>query len=174
MHLKKVRMKNFKSFGNKMEIPFKEGYTNITGPNGSGKSNIADAILFVLGPKSSKEIRAGRLTDLIYNGGKEGKPADKCKVSLIFENEDRTIPVDENEVTFTRKIQISDNEQGYNSYFYINGRTSTLTEFQDLLSHARISPGGYNIVQQGDISKIVEMSSTERRKILDDISGISS
>jgi len=125
-----------------MEIPFKEGYTNITGPNGSGKSNIGDAILFVLGPKSSKEIRAGRLTDLIFNGGKEGKPADKCKVSLIFENEDRAIPLDSDKVTFTRKIKRSDNQQGYNSYFYINGRSSKLSEFHtpdigQIYSHSR-------------------------------------
>ncbi len=173
MYLKKVRMENFKSFGKEMEIPLEPGYTNITGPNGSGKSNIGDAILFVLGPKSSKEIRAGRLTDLIFNGGKEGEPADKCRVSLIFENEERTIPIDEDEVTFTRKVKRSDNQQGYNSYFYVNGRSSTLTEFQDLLAHARISPEGYNIVQQGDIARIVEMSDVDRRRILDDISGIS-
>ncbi len=172
MYLKKILMENFKSFGNRMEIPVKKGYTNITGPNGSGKSNIGDAILFVLGPKSSKEIRAGRLTDLIFNGGKDGKPADFCKVSLTFDNEDKTIPMNEDEITFTRKVQRSDNQQGYNSYFYINGRTSSLTEFQNLLSHARISADGYNIVQQGDISSIVKMSDFERRKILDDIAGI--
>ncbi|MFW6037942.1 MAG: chromosome segregation protein SMC [Candidatus Saliniplasma sp.] len=172
MYLKKILMENFKSFGNRMEIPVKKGYTNITGPNGSGKSNIGDAILFVLGPKSSKEIRAGRLTDLIFNGGKDGKPADFCRVGLTFDNEDRTIPMNEDEITFTRKVQCSDNQQGYNSYFYINGRSSSLTEFQNLLSHARISADGYNIVQQGDISRIVKMSDFERRKILDDIAGI--
>ena len=166
-------MENFKSFGKRMEIPIQKGYTNITGPNGSGKSNIADAILFVLGPKSSKEIRAGRLTDLIFNGGKEGKPADYCKVSLTFDNEEQTIPINEEEITFTRRVQKSDNQQGYNSYFYINGRSSSLTEFQDLLAHARISPDGYNMVQQGDISRIVEMSDFDRRRILEDIAGIS-
>lgn len=173
MYLKKVTMENFKSFGKKMEVPLKKGYTNITGPNGSGKSNIGDAILFVLGPKSSKEIRAGRLTDLIFNGGKKGKPADRCKVSLVFENEDRALPRNSDEVTFTRKVQRSNNDMGYNSYFYINGRSSSLTEFQELMSHAGISPDGYNIVQQGDIARIVEMSDYERRKILDHISGIS-
>ncbi len=172
MYLKDIYMENFKSFGKRMEIPIREGYTNITGPNGSGKSNIADAILFVLGPKSSKEIRAGRLTDLLFNGGKEGKPADYCRVSLTFQNKDKTIPMNEEEVTFTRKVQRSDNNIGYNSYFYINGRSSSLTEFQELLSHARITSDGYNMVQQGDISKIVEMSDLERRRILDQISGI--
>lgn len=173
MHLKKVHLENFKSFGSKIDIPFEKGYTNITGPNGSGKSNISDAILFVLGPKSSKEMRAGRLTDLIFNGGKEGKPADFCRVSLTFENKDRTIPRNDDEVTFTRKVQKSDNNMGYNSYFYLNGRSSSLTEFQELLSHAKIAAGGYNLVQQGDISRIVEMSDYERRGILEDISGIS-
>ncbi len=165
-------MENFKSFGKKKKIPIKEGYTNITGPNGSGKSNIGDAILFVLGPKSSKEIRAGRLTDLIFNGGKKGKPADFCRVSLTFENGDKTIPLSEEEVTFTRKVKRSNNNIGYNSYFYINGRSSSLGEFQELLSYARITSDGYNLVQQGDISKIVEMSDLERRRILDQISGI--
>ncbi len=172
MYLKNVCMENFKSFNKKIEIPIKEGYTNITGPNGSGKSNIGDAILFVLGPKSSKEVRAGRLTDLIFNGGKKGKPADYCRVSLTFENSDKTIPMNEDEVTFTRKVKRSNNNIGYNSYFYINGRSSSLTEFQDLLSYARITSDGYNLVQQGDISRIVEMSDLERRRILDQISGI--
>ena len=75
MYLTEINLENFKSFGRKMRIPFHEGFTAITGPNGSGKSNISDAILFVLGPKSSKAIRAGKLTDLIYNGGKTKKPA---------------------------------------------------------------------------------------------------
>ncbi|MGM0510807.1 MAG: AAA family ATPase, partial [Thermoplasmatota archaeon] len=171
--MKEVHMENFKSFGKKKTIPLQEGYTNITGPNGSGKSNIGDAILFVLGPKSSKEIRAGRLTDLIFNGGKNGKPADHCRVSLTFNNEDGSIPLDEGEITFTRKIKRSDNQIGYNSYFYINGRPSKLSEFQNLLNHARISSDGYNIVQQGDIARIVEMSDVERRTVLDQISGIS-
>ena len=70
MYLKQVELENFKSFGGKMVIPLMEGYMAVTGPNGSGKSNITDAILFVLGPKSSKAIRAGKLTDLIFDGGK--------------------------------------------------------------------------------------------------------
>src|SRR2546425_13175856 len=91
-------MDNFKSFGRKISVPFLQGYTSITGPNGSGKSNIADAILFVLGPKSSKAIRAGKLTDLIWNGGKDKKAADSCQVSLLFDNSDRQIPVEAGEI----------------------------------------------------------------------------
>src|SRR3989449_3510551 len=99
--LKEIQMENFKSFGRKITVPFLQGFTAITGPNGSGKSNIADAILFVLGPKSSKAIRAGKLTDLIWNGGKDKKGAGSCQVSLLFDNSDRPIPpqADEGQLT---------------------------------------------------------------------------
>ena len=166
-------MENFKSFGHKITIPFLQGYTTVTGPNGSGKSNIADAILFVLGPKSSKAIRAGKLTDLIWDGGKEKKGAEYCQVSLVFDNGDRTIPVEADEVKLTRYVSTSPSvEGGCNSYFYINDRKSSLSEFDSLLAHARISAEGYNLVQQGDVQKIVSMSNVDRRRILDNIAGI--
>ena len=172
MYLKQLELENFKSFGKKMSVPFLEGYTAVTGPNGSGKSNISDAILFVLGPKSSRAIRAGKLTDLIFNGGKSKQPASQTKVSLIFDNSDRMIPIDSDAVKLTRLVKLSETNDGYNSYFYVNDRKSSLTEFDTLLSNARISADGYNFVQQGDVTKIVEMSNLERRRILDDISGI--
>ena len=88
-------MENFKSFGGKLVVPLMEGYTAVTGPNGSGKSNITDAILFVLGPKSSKAVRAGKLTDLIFDGGKSKGKAPFTKVSLVFDNTDRIMPWDD-------------------------------------------------------------------------------
>ncbi len=172
MHLREIELENFKSFARKTRIPLLEGYTSITGPNGAGKSNVADAILFVLGPKSSRVIRAGKLTDLIFNGGKEKRPASECKVSLIFSNEDRLIPIDSDTVKLTRVVRLSDSAEGYYSYFYVNDRKSSLGEFDNLLANARISADGYNFVQQGDITRIVEMSNLERRRILDDIAGI--
>ena len=174
MHLKTVEMENFKSFGGKVTVPLMEGYTAITGPNGSGKSNITDAILFVLGPKSPKAVRAGRLTDLIFDGGRSKNKASYMKVSLIFENQDRIMPWDADEVRLTRFIKMSDNGQDYNSYFYINDQKSTLTEFDNLLTKARISAEGYNLVQQGDVTHIVQMGNAQRRGILDSISGIAS
>jgi chromosome segregation protein len=236
MHLKDIYVENFKSFGRKLHIPFLPGYTTITGPNGSGKSNIADSILFVLGPKSSKAIRVGKLTDLIFDGGKEKKPAGYCRVVLTFDNSDRVIPVDEDEVRLSRVVRLASGNArqrkelafsaaappqaaagaggavqqtidataagegasgvqgptagapaeagaapaptprsagpGYYSYFYVNERASSLTEFDNLLSHARISADGYNLVQQGDINRIVLMTNLERRRLLDDIAGI--
>jgi chromosome segregation protein len=176
VYLKQVEMENFKSFGHKLVVPFFPGFTAITGPNGSGKSNIVDAILFVLGPRSSKVMRAGRLTDLIFNGGKNRKnPSKYCKVSLVFDNSQRKMQIDANEVVLTRMIKrapLKDNPDNYYSYFYINDRTASFTEFIDILTHARISGEGYNIIKQGDVTSLVEMGSVDRRKIIDDIAGI--
>ncbi|MGN1045167.1 MAG: chromosome segregation protein SMC [Candidatus Methanomethylophilaceae archaeon] len=174
MYLKQVELENFKSFGGKMTIPLMEGYMAVTGPNGSGKSNITDAILFVLGPKSSKAIRAGKLTDLIFDGGKTGKKASYTKVSLVFDNSDGILPWNDTTVRLTRLVKMSANGEDYTSSFFINDQKSTLSEFESLLSKARISADGYNMVQQGDVTRIVQMGSVERRRVLDSISGISS
>jgi len=177
LYLKEVEMENFKSFGKKLTVPFFPGFTAITGPNGAGKSNIVDAILFVLGPKSSKVMRAGRLTDLIFNGGKKRKnPAKYCKVSLVFDNSGRKMPVEADEVVLTRTIKrapLKKDPDNYYSYFYINNRAASFNEFVDLLTHARISGDGYNIVKQGDVTNLVKIGSVDRRRIIDDVAGIS-
>jgi chromosome segregation protein len=177
LYLKEVQMENFKSFGKKLCVPFFPGFTAITGPNGSGKSNIVDAILFVLGPRSSKVMRAGRLTDLIFNGGKKRKnPAKYCKVSLVFDNQQRKMPVDADNVVLTRMIKrapLKKDPENYYSYFYVNDHAASFNEFVDLLTHARISSDGYNIVKQGDVTNLVKMGVVERRRILDDVAGIS-
>ncbi|MFO1532926.1 MAG: AAA family ATPase [Thermoplasmatota archaeon] len=175
MHLREVQMENFKSFGRRLTVPFEPGYTAITGPNGAGKSNIGDAILFVLGPNSPRALRAGRLSDLIFNGGGAGKAADHCAVSLVFDNADRSMPVEADSVILTRKVKLTpkeDNPDGYTSYFYVNGRASQKKEFVDLLNHVRISADGYNITLQGDVQHICTMTPMERRRILDDIAGV--
>lgn len=172
MYLKELVLENFKSFGGKTRLELQTGYTVITGPNGSGKSNISDAILFVLGPRSSKVIRAGKLTDLIYNGGKSKNAASHASVSATFDNSDRMIPFDSDLVTFTRVVNRSQDGSDYSSHFYINGRKSSLGEFEGLLREAKLSADGYNFVQQGDVTHIIEMGNVERRRILDDIAGI--
>jgi chromosome segregation protein len=174
VYLKQIDLENFKSFGGKLSIPLMEGYMAVTGPNGSGKSNITDAILFVLGPKSSKAVRAGKLTDLIFDGGKGKGKAGFTKVSLVFDNSDRLMPWDDDTVRLTRHVKMADNGVDYSSYFYVNDRKSSLTEFDSLLTKARISADGYNMVQQGDVTRIVQMGNLERRRVLDGISGIAS
>ena len=174
MYLKQIELENFKSFGGKVTIPLMEGYMAITGPNGSGKSNIGDAIMFVLGPKSPKAVRAGRITDLIFSGGASKARAKSMTVSLVFDNSDRLLPWNDDTVRLTRYVKLSDNGEDYTSYFYINDQKSTLGEFDSLLTKARISADGYNLVQQGDVTHIVQMGNLERRRIIDGISGIAS
>ena len=118
-------MENFKSFGGKLVVPLMEGYTAVTGPNGSGKSNITDAILFVLGPKSSKAVRAGKLTDLIFDGGKSKGKASFTKVSLVFDNTDRLMPWDDDTVRLTRYVKLSDNGTDYRPGSAPTGTTSS-------------------------------------------------
>ena len=174
MHLKRVKLRNFKSFAGATEIPFQPGFTGVAGPNGMGKSNISDAILFVLGPTSSKALRAERLTHLFFNGGASKKAATECEVSLVFDNSDKLLPSDAEEVEVTRYVKLAPSDpNGYYSYFYVNGRRTTQTEIDALLSHARLSGDGYNLVQQGDVNKVVTMGPVPRRGLLERLAGIS-
>ncbi|MFO8050198.1 MAG: chromosome segregation protein SMC [Thermoplasmatota archaeon] len=173
MHLKEIQMENFKTFRKKVTIPIYKGFTGITGPNGSGKSNIADAVLFVLGPRSSKMVRAKRLEDLIFHGNDRFKAAKECKVSLVFDNQDRTIPIDSDEVTLKRVIRRSRSDPSTTlSYFYVNGRTSSQSQFENILTHAHLSAEGYNIVLQGHIADFINKTPVKIREEIDDIAGI--
>ncbi|AFN04798.1 chromosome segregation protein SMC [Pyrococcus furiosus DSM 3638] len=167
-YIEKLELKGFKSYGNKkVVIPFSKGFTAIVGANGSGKSNIGDAILFVLGGLSAKAMRASRISDLIFAGSKNEPPAKYAEVAIYFNNEDRGFPIDEDEVVIRRRVY----PDGRSSY-WLNGRRATRSEILDILTAAMISPDGYNIVLQGDITKFIKMSPLERRLLIDDISGI--
>ncbi|HXW67450.1 MAG TPA: chromosome segregation protein SMC [Thermoplasmata archaeon] len=174
MYLKRLKLRNFKSFAGATEIPFQPGFTGVAGPNGMGKSNISDAILFVLGPTSSKALRAERLTHLFFNGGSSKKAATECEVSLVFDNSDKLLPNEAAEVEITRYVKLAPSDpDGYYSYFYVNGKRTTQTEIDGLLAHARLSGDGYNLVQQGDVNKIVTMGPVPRRGLLERLAGIS-
>ncbi len=174
MHLKRIKLRNFKSFAGATEIPFQPGFTGVAGPNGMGKSNISDAILFVLGPTSSKALRAERLTHLFFNGGSSKKPATECEVSLVFDNADHLLPSDSAEVEVTRYVKLAPSDpNGYYSYFYVNGRRTTQTEIDGLLPHARLAGDGYNLVQQGAVNPVVTMGPVPRRGLLERLAGIS-
>ncbi|MFH0832851.1 MAG: chromosome segregation SMC family protein [Candidatus Aenigmatarchaeota archaeon] len=167
VRLDRITMTGFKSFAGKVTIPFPSGFNCICGPNGSGKSNIVDAITFVLGTTSAKSIRAAKLQNLIFNGGKDRKPADYCEVILYIDNSDGKIPGCEKDVKITRRITRS----GI-SVYKLDGKTETRNKVLDLLANANLSPEGYNIIMQGDITRIIEMNNMERRGIIDDVSGI--
>jgi len=168
VRLDRITMQGFKSFAGKVSIPFPSNFCAICGPNGSGKSNIVDAITFVLGTSSARHIRAQKLQNLLFNGGKNKKPADYCIVSMYLDNSDGKIPNQPEEIKITRKITRS----GV-SIYKLNGKTVTRSKILDVLSNASLSPDGHNIIMQGDVTRIIEMSNQERREIIDEISGIS-
>jgi chromosome segregation protein len=163
-----MTMQGFKSFAQKTEVVFGTGFNCILGPNGSGKSNVLDSLCFVLGKKSAKSLRAEKSANLIYNGGKSKKAAKSANVTIYFDNKDETFPIDGDEVEVSRTVK-----QTGQSVYRINGKVVTRIQISELLSNARINADGYNIVLQGDIIRIVEMSPNDRRKIIEEIAGIS-
>src|SRR3989338_2395460 len=168
VRLERIIMQGFKSFAGKIGIPLPEGFNVVAGPNGSGKSNLIDALTFVLGTTSARSIRAQKLEALIFNGGKDHKPAEFCEVSIYIDNSEGKIPGEDKEVKITRRITRS----GI-SVYKLNGRTVTRAKVVDIMSYAGLSPEGHNIIMQGDVTQLIEMNPKERRGILDDISGIS-
>ncbi len=163
----KLVLNGFKSFGKHTELLFGDDFNVILGPNGSGKSNVLDALCFVLGKSSSKQLRAEKSSNLIYNGGKTKQPGKEAEVSIVFDNKTKMFPIEEDEVKVTRIVR-----QDGASKYKINGKTKTRQEVIELLGMAKINPDGYNIILQGDIVRLVEMSPIERRQIIEEIAGI--
>ena len=173
MLIESVELDNFKSFGNKRTILFKDGFTVITGPNGSGKSNIGDAMLFVLGIRSSKAIRADRLPDLIHKVPPEKKQKSSCSVSIVLDSENLNEPESERKTRITREISVDENMECKSTY-YINGARARRGDVETILDNAQIYLDAYSFVLQGDINNLVKMTGTERRKLLESIAGIES
>ncbi|WP_336136152.1 chromosome segregation protein SMC [Natronomonas amylolytica] len=189
MHIKELVLDNFKSFGRKTRIPLYEDFTTISGPNGSGKSNIIDSILFALGLARTSGIRADKLTDLIYNPGHEDSDEEfggerEASVEVVLDNDDGTLSREQvvsaagsdkvgdvDEVSIRRRVKQTD-EDTYYSYYYLNGRSVNLSDIQDLLAQAGVTPEGYNVVMQGDVTEIITMTAGNRRQIIDEIAGV--
>ncbi|WP_049899780.1 chromosome segregation protein SMC [Natrinema sp. J7-1] len=187
MYIKAIVLDDFKSFGRKTKIPFYEDFTVVTGPNGSGKSNIIDAVLFALGLARTRGIRAEKLTDLIYNPGHEGDDTSsgprEATVEVILDNSEGTLERsqvvnaagsddvgDIDEIRIRRRVK--ETEDNYYSYYYLNDRSVNLSDIQDLLAQAGITPEGYNVVMQGDVTEIINMTPHARREIIDEIAGV--
>ncbi|MBI2650148.1 chromosome segregation protein SMC [Candidatus Woesearchaeota archaeon] len=166
--INKMVMHGFKSFSKHTEVLFGGNFNCVLGPNGAGKSNILDAICFVLGKSSSRDLRAEKSANLIYNGGKTKKPAKQGEVSIYFDNTSKVFPTEDKEVKITRIVRHSGQ-----SVYRINDKTMTRQQITSLLSLAKIDPDGYNVILQGDIVKFVEMHPEDRRTLIEDIAGIS-
>ncbi len=171
--INKVTCKGFKSFQKKTAVPFYEGLTAIIGENGNGKSNLLDALSFVFGRRSSN-LRAEKLTQLIFNGGENRKKADHTRVDVYLDNKDgifdEFLEEDEelDEIVISRKVT----RAGSSIYKFQNSNCKK-SKIDEIARKANIDPDGYHFVRQGKVTEIVEQSDTERRKVVDELSGVS-
>ncbi|MGZ5486804.1 MAG: AAA family ATPase, partial [Nitrososphaeraceae archaeon] len=171
VYIKKLDVFGFKSFGSKnISLNFQKGLIAVTGPNGSGKSNILDAIIFALGENSPKALRVDKFQSLFHDSSSTDNSHKIVKVSVTFDNEDRGIPVDDNLVTITREMSGVNTGE---SQYYLNKKRVSRNNILELLEIVVASPNKLNIVQQGMITRISELNSEERRKIIEDIVGLS-
>jgi len=167
-YIKKVEVNGFKTFGAKTTLLLDKGFTTITGPNGSGKTNIIDAVLFGLGEPSSRRLRASNFSSLIFNGGSDTNiKKKKAKVVVQFDNSDGRLPTETSTATVSREI-----DENGESVYRLNGRRVSKAYVTEVLSMAGISPHGHNIVLQGTLTRMAEISLRERRKIIEDMIGI--
>ncbi|MEM4246002.1 MAG: chromosome segregation protein SMC [Candidatus Bathyarchaeia archaeon] len=166
MYIRRIDLKGFKTFNHKVSLNLDRGLTVITGPNGSGKSNIMDAIKFALGELSPKMMRGSSLEDVISKTS-PASPAKSAYVAIQFDNADRRIPIDSDTVTVSRQFA-----KGGEGIYRVNGKRVSRKQVNDMLSSAGISVSGLNIVPQHTITRLAEVTSEERRKILEDMIGI--
>ncbi len=168
MYLKEITCNGFKSFADKITFNLDGKITAIVGPNGSGKSNVVDAVRWVLGEQSVKSLRGNQsMTDIIFSGSKTRNPLNVASVSLTFDNSDNYLPVPYNEVSIKRRVYRSGESE-----YYLNGEKCRLKDITDLLVDSATSRESFNIISQGEISKILSNSSSDRRLILENAAGV--
>ena len=168
MILKSLEMQGFKSFPDKTVLEFNSGITAVVGPNGSGKSNISDAVRWVLGEQSTKNLRGAKMEDVVFMGTSLRKAKGYAEVTLRFDNQDRSLSKDTDEVSITRRYYRSGESE-----YLINGESSRLRDINELFMDTGLGRDGYSIVGQGKIAEMVSSKAGERREMLEEASGIS-
>lgn len=167
MYLKSLEVHGFKSFANKLVFEFHNGITAIVGPNGSGKSNVADAVRWVLGEQSAKQLRGAKMEDVIFAGTQLRKPQGFAYVAITINNEDHKLKVPYEEVKIARRVYRSGESE-----YLLNGASCRLRDIQELLLDTGIGKEGYSIIGQGQIDKILSGKPEERRELFDEAAGI--
>ena len=167
MRLKKIYIHGFKSFADRVEMRFEHGVTGVVGPNGCGKSNISDAVRWVLGEQSAKQLRGAKMEDVIFNGTEKRRRMAFCEVTLTFENEDHSLPVDYAEVAVTRRVF----RTGESEYL-LNGTACRLKDIVDLFRDTGIGREGYSLIGQGRVDEILSQKTEERRAVFEEAAGI--
>ena len=167
MYLKSIEVQGFKSFANKIVFEFHNGITGIVGPNGSGKSNVGDAVRWVLGEQSAKQLRGGNMQDVIFSGTETRKPLGFASVAITLDNSDHKLDIDYEEVTVTRRLYRSGESE-----YLMNGVNCRLKDINELFYDTGIGKEGYSIIGQGQIDKILSGKPEERRELFDEAAGI--
>lgn len=168
MYLKQINAYGFKSFADKIDVKLDNKITCIVGPNGSGKSNVVDAVRWVLGEQSVKQLRGdGSMSDVIFSGSKSRKPLNVATVELVFDNSDHYLNVEYTDISIKRKAY----RTGENEYF-LNNEKCRLKDIINLLIDSGIGKESYNIISQGEVDKIISNSSMDRRTIIEDAAGV--
>lgn len=167
MYLKSLEIQGFKSFANKIDFKFHNGITGIVGPNGSGKSNVGDAVRWVLGEQSARQLRGSNMQDVIFSGTENRKPLGFASVSITLDNADHKLPVDYEEVTVSRRIYRSGESE-----YRLNGTSCRLKDIQEIFYDTGIGKEGYSIIGQGQIEKILSGRPEDRRELFDEAAGI--
>lgn len=167
MKLKKISIQGFKSFADKTDINVKDGVTGIVGPNGSGKSNISDAIRWVLGEQSVKNLRGLKMEDVIFAGTEKRKPLGYAEVTIVFDNESGKIPLEYREIAVTRRMFRSGESE-----YYINKNSCRLKDVREIFMDTGIGKDGYSIIGQGRIDEVLSNRPEDRRSIFEEAAGI--
>ena len=168
MYLKSLEIQGFKSFPDKTVLSFGSDLTAIVGPNGSGKSNIADAIRWVMGEQSTRTLRGSKMEDVIFDGTAKRKGLGFAEVSLVIDNSEHIFPMEETEVSVTRRYYRSGESE-----YYINRRSCRLKDVNELFMDTGLGREGYSIIGQGKIDEILSIKSADRREVFEEAAGIS-
>ncbi|WP_093047718.1 chromosome segregation protein SMC [Salipaludibacillus aurantiacus] len=167
MFLKRLELVGFKSFAERLSIDFVPGVTAVVGPNGSGKSNISDAIRWVLGEQSAKNLRGSRMEDVIFSGSDSRAPLNMAEISLILDNEDQHLAIDYSEVAVTRRVYRSGDSE-----YLINKQSCRLKDIVDLFMDSGLGKEAFSIIGQGRVEEILSSKSEERRMIFEEAAGV--
>ena len=168
MFLKRITTLGFKSFPDRVDFDFGPGITCIVGPNGCGKSNLVDAFRWVLGEQSARSLRGRQMSDMIFNGSSTRRSSSLAQVDLVFDNSDRTLPLDQEEVTVTRKLYRSGESE-----YLLNRKANRLKDIRELFMDTGVGVEAYSVIEQGRVDSLLQSSPTERRIIFDEAAGIS-
>ncbi|MDN2452571.1 chromosome segregation protein SMC [Lactobacillus sp. UCMA15818] len=167
MKLKSLIINGFKSFADKTQIDFQDGMTAIVGPNGSGKSNVIEAIRWVLGEQSAKNLRGEKMPDVIFAGTNTRAALNRAEVEIIFDNQDRYLSLDEDEIAIARRIY-----RNGDSEFLLNGKQVRLKDITGLMLDTGLGRESFSIISQGRVESIFNSKPEERRVIIEEVAGV--